>query len=321
MAGRSGVLSLILRTGALLKPNSLRDVMATLDPLSLRLFVSVAQAGTIAAAAEREHIAAAAISKRISEIEATLGVALLRRTNKGVMPTAAGERLVTLAHRALHELDDIAVQMRDYANGVGGLIRLAANVSSVVQFLPREVQAFAAQHPRIQIQFEEKASTGVVKAVADNAADIGVFTAVPHGYDLQTFPYHRDCLTLVTPADHALAHHETIAFADTLDFEYVGLPPDTAISQQLARAAHARGRPVNLRIQVTGYDAQCLMIAAGLGLGVMPRAVAQQQAARLGLALVELTDAWAERDLLLAVRSLDALPVACRMLVAHLRGT
>jgi DNA-binding transcriptional LysR family regulator len=294
--------------------------MSTLDPLSLRLFVSVAETGTIAAAAEREHIAAAAVSKRISEIEAALGVTLLRRTNKGVALTAAGERLVALAHRALHELDEIAVQMRDYASGVSGLIRIAANVSSVVQFLPREIQAFAAQHPRIQIQLEEKSSTAVVKAVAENAVDIGVFTSVPHGYDVQTFPYHQDRLTLVTPADHPLAQCKAIAFADTLAFEYVGLPADTAISQQLTRAAHAHARPVNLRIQVTSYDAQCLMIAAGLGLGVMPCAVARQQALKLGLSLVELTDAWAERDLLLAVRSLDALPVACQMLVAHLRG-
>jgi DNA-binding transcriptional LysR family regulator len=219
--------------------------MATLDPLSLKLFISVAEAGTIAGAAEREHIAAAAVSKRISEIESHLGIPLLRRTNKGVELTAAGERLVTLAHRALHELDDIAVQMRDYASGETGLIRLAANVSSVVQFLPRELEAFVAQYPRIQIQLEEKSSAGVVKAVAENAADIGIFTSVPHGYEVETFPYHQDRLTLVTPSGHALARRRQIGFADTLDFEYVGLPPDTAISQQLTRAAHALARSVS----------------------------------------------------------------------------
>ncbi|MGF6769894.1 DNA-binding transcriptional LysR family regulator [Paraburkholderia sp. GAS199] len=294
--------------------------MPTLDPLSLKLFISVADAGTIAAAAEREHIAAAAVSKRISEIEALLGVPLLRRTNKGVETTAAGDRLVALAHRALHQLDDIAVQMRDYASGVSGLIRIAANVSSVAQFLPRDIQSFAAQHPRIQIHLDERPSTAVVKAVADNAVDIGIFTSVPHGYEVQTFPYHNDRLTLVMRDDHPLAQHEAIAFAQTLDFEYVGLPAETAISQQLTRAAHAQARAVNLRIQVTSYDAQCLMIAAGLGLGVMPQTVAQQQASTLGLTLVPLTDAWVDRDLLIAVRSLDALPVACRMLVTHLRG-
>jgi DNA-binding transcriptional LysR family regulator len=62
------------------------------------------------------------------------------------------------------------------------------------------------------------------------------------------------------------------------------------------------------------------MIAAGLGLGVMPHAVAQHQAQILGLSVVSLIDAWAERELLLAVRSLDALPVACGLLVAHLRN-
>lgn len=293
--------------------------MPTLDPLSLRLFISVAEAGTIAAAAQREHIAAAAVSKRISEIESTLGIALLRRTNKGVEPTAAGVRLTALAHRALHELDDIAVQMSDYASGVSGLVRLAANVSSVVQFLPDEIRSFVAQHPRIQIQLDERSSAGVVKAVAENAVDIGIFTSVPHGYDVQTLPYQRDRLALVTPPEHALARRETVAFAETLDYEYVGLPADTAISQQLTRAAHACARSVNLRIQVTSYDAQCLMIAAGLGLGVMPYAVAKHQAASLGLLVVALTDAWAERDLLLAVRSIDSLPAACRLLLEHLR--
>jgi DNA-binding transcriptional LysR family regulator len=61
------------------------------------------------------------------------------------------------------------------------------------------------------------------------------------------------------------------------------------------------------------------MIAAGLGLGVMPYAVAKHQAASLGLLVVALTDAWAERDLLLAVRSIDSLPAACRLLLEHLR--
>lgn len=294
--------------------------MPPLDPLSLKLFVAVAEEGTIAAAAAREHIAAAAISRRIGEIESSLGVMLLRRTNKGIEPTVAGERLVALARHALHQLDDVAAQMRDYASGASGLVRMAANISSVVQFLPDEIRSFSELHPNIRIELDEKASSSVVKAVADNAADVGVFTSVPHGYELQTFAYHADRLVLVTPAGHPLAGSGTIDFAQALDFEYVGLPPDTAISQQMTRAAHQHARSVNVRIRVTSYDAQCLMIRAGLGLGLMPLAVAGQHAARLGLATVDLGDEWAKRELLLCVRSLDALPPACRMLVKHLAG-
>jgi DNA-binding transcriptional LysR family regulator len=292
--------------------------MPSLDPLSLRLFLAVAEAGTIAAAAEREHIAAAAVSRRISEMEAFVGVQLLRRTNKGVAPTEAGARLVALAHRALHQFDDIAVQMRDFAIGTSGIVRIAANISSIVQFLPRDIQSFAARHPHVRIELDEKPSIDVVRAIADNAADIGVFTSVPHGYAIQTLPYRTDNLVLVTPRDHALASRESIAFADALDHEFVALPSDTAISQTLARAANALARAVRVRIQVTSYDAQCLMIEAGLGLGVMPLAVARQHARTAELSVVALTDSWAARELLIGVRALDALPEACRKLVTHL---
>ncbi|WP_109476207.1 LysR family transcriptional regulator [Paraburkholderia sp. C35] len=292
--------------------------MPSLDPLSLKLFLAVAEAGTIAAAAESEHIAAAAVSRRISELEAYVGVELLRRTNKGVVPTEAGKRLAALAHRALHQFDDIAIQMRDFAAGTSGIVRVAANISSIVQFLPRDIQAFAASHPHVRIELDEKPSAQVVRAVAENAADIGVFTSLPHGYAIQTLPYHTDNLVLVTPRDHALSQRQSIAFADALDHEFVALPADTAISQCLTRAANELGRAVRVRIQVTGYDAQCLMIEANLGLGVMPLAVAQQHARSAELNIVALTNAWAGRELLIGVRSLDALPEACRKLVAHL---
>lgn len=288
--------------------------MPPIDPLSLRLFLAVVDAGTIAAAAQREHIAAAAVSRRISEIETIFGVPLLRRTNKGVAPTEAGERLAMLAHRALHQIDDIAVQMRDFSSGTSGIVRIAANISSIAQFLPRDIQSFAAGHPHVRIELEEKPSVQVVRAVADNAADIGVFTSVPHGYAIHTIPYRTDNLVLVTPPQHALAQTRSIAFADALDYEFVALPADTAISLSLTRASNELGRSVRVRIQVSSYDAQCMMIGAGLGLGVMPEAVARQHA----LGIVPLTDAWAARQLLIGVRSPDALPEACRKLVAHL---
>jgi len=292
--------------------------MPPLDPLSLRLFIAVAEAGTIAAAAEREHIAAAAVSRRISEMETQFGVPLLHRTNKGVAPTEAGQRLAALGYRALHQFDDIAVQMQDFASGTSGLVRIAANISSIVQFLPRDIQAFALQHPLVRIQLEEKPSAQVVRAVAHNTTDIGVFTSVPHGYSIHTFPYRTDNLVLVTPPAHTLASRQSISLADALDSELVALPGDTAISQCVIRAANEAGRTAKVRIQVTSYDAQCLMIEAGLGLGVMPEAVAQQYVRSSSLGIVALTDAWAARELLIGVRSVDALPEACRKLVKHL---
>lgn len=88
-----------------------------LDPTSLKLFVSVIEEGTIAAAAEREHIAASALSKRLSELEGILHTQLLARSNKGIAPTAAGIALLNLARGVLHDLDEVYSEMREYSSG------------------------------------------------------------------------------------------------------------------------------------------------------------------------------------------------------------
>ena len=118
-----------------------------LDPLSLKLFAAVIEHGSIAGAAERHHIAAAAVSKRMSELEALLRTALLKRTNKGVEATPAGFALLGHAHRLLRDMDEIFVEMRDWADGVRGQVRVCANISAITQFLPREIAQFLRRYP------------------------------------------------------------------------------------------------------------------------------------------------------------------------------
>lgn len=290
-----------------------------LDPVSLRLFVRIVESGSIAAAAEREHIAASAVSRRISELEDALNTALLQRTNKGVAATAAGLALLSLARNVLHSLDEIAVQMSDYAAGLRGHVRVAANLSSITQFLPGEIKHFIALHPQVQIHLEEMISTRVTKAVFENQADIGIFAHVPYGQEVETFPYHSDRLVLIVPRDHPLAGSAGVRLADTLAYDFVGLHTGSAINLQLVKAATDLERTVSMRIQVTSYEALCLMVESGIGIGLLPEAVARRYADVLAIVPVGLAEPWAERVLKLCVRSYAALPVAARLLVDHLR--
>ena len=233
-------------------PKSLKTChMLRLNPTSLKLFVRVVEEGTIAGAAESEHIAAAAVSKRLSEIETALGLALLTRTNKGVEPTAAGSALLTLARRALHELEQIPVQMQSYASGVSGVVRVSASMSAITQFLPADIKSFLTAYPGVQLHLEEKLSSAAAKAVAENAADIGIFTDTPHGAQVETFQYHTDRLVLCVPKSHQLASKTEVSFAQTLDEDIVGMHSGSAIGLQLSRAASLAQRMFNLRIQVT----------------------------------------------------------------------
>lgn len=294
--------------------------MPRLDPVSLRLFVAVVEAGTIAGAAAREHIAAAAVSRRLSEIEAALGTPVLLRTNRGVEPTAAGRALLGLARRALLALDQVDVQMRGFSTGLRGLVRVSASLSAITQFVPADLEAFVAEHPDVQLHLEEQVSQAVTRAVADNTADLGIHTAAASDERVQTFPYHSDRLCLVVPRRHPLARRRATTFAAALEHPFVGLHTGSAINVQLAREAAEAGRAFNLRIQVTSFDALCMMVAHGLGVGVLPEAVARRNAAVLEIVPVPLADAAARREFRLCVRSIDALAPAARLLLEHLRA-
>ncbi len=290
-----------------------------LDPLSLRLFVAVMEENAIARAAVREHIAASAASRRLAELEQRLGVELFARSNRGMQPTDADYSLLNLARGVLNDLDGIATQMRDYGRGLRGQVRLVANISAITQFLPDELQRFMARHPGVEVRLQEQISSAIARSVGENAADIGILNDGSYGEHLVLLPYREDELVLVVPAGHALARRRRVDFADALAYEIVATHPGSAIHHQLARAAADAGLPLRLRMQVTSYDALCLMVSAGMGVGVLPRGSARLYRGTLALRAVALTDPWARRRLVLCVRSGEQLSSVARLLVDHLR--
>jgi DNA-binding transcriptional LysR family regulator len=290
-----------------------------IDPKTLRLFTAVIEVGTIAGAAQREHIASSALSKRIRDLEYVVGTPLVNRGNKGVSPTAAGQTLFDLARRVLNEFDGIYTQMREYASGAKGQVRIFANISSITQFLPKELQSFLAAYPGVQVRLEDEVSSAITQAVADNAADVGILVAGPPVDNLEFFPYREDRLALIAPQGHPLTVRRAVRFADTLEFDYVGLHTASNTNVQLIHAASQIQRSLRFPVRVKSYDALCLMVEAGLGLGVLPKTVAESYARAMRIRVLALKESWAERSLAICVRSYASLPIAARLFVDHLR--
>jgi DNA-binding transcriptional LysR family regulator len=287
----------------------------SLDPKSLRLFILVIKSGTITAAAKNEHIAAAAISRRLSNLEDHLGVPLVVRSNKGIKPTAAGQALLNISHRILNDLDSIKTQMLGYATGMKGYVRIFANISAINQFLPSELSSFLSDNPLVQIDLEEHISTTIAQSIADNNADIGVLVADNPIAGVEYLPYKEDDLVVIVAKSHPLARKSSIRLEQTLGFEYVGLPPGSQLNLQLTRAAHDLGRHWRCRFQVPSYDALCLMVESNLGMGVLPRRIAASYARTLRIRMLNLNEPWAHRKLQVCIRSYDSLSTAARLLV------
>ncbi len=290
-----------------------------IDLVSLSLFNLVARTGSISQGAELAMLAIGAASKRMADLEAAFGVSLLERHSRGVKLTSAGEALHRHVQSILGDIDRMSADLSDHAKGLLGVVRLWANTSAITQFLPGDLANFAGQQPGVRIELTEADSHEVVLAILDGRADLGIFADRTSALGLQTQAYRRDRLVLVVPARHPLSRRKKLAFAEAVDYDFVSLTLSTSLAQRLERESRQIGKPLRIRIQVRSFDAMCQMVAAGLGIAVLPAAAAQPLVQALGLHKIELTDAWVDRELLLGARDLGALARPARHLLDHLQ--
>jgi DNA-binding transcriptional LysR family regulator len=288
-----------------------------LDFVSLSLFSQVVRAGSISKGANLTRLAVGAASKRISDLEQAVGTELLERHSRGVTLTLAGEALYRHAQRILGDVDLLAAELSDYASGIVGVVRLWANTSAVTQFLPQELAAFSQANPGIRIELEEKNSSEIVLAVLDSRADLGIFADRTQALGLHQIDYRSDHLGLIVPRSHPLASQRAVHFHEVLEYDFVTLPEGTSLAERLQAETEALGRGLKIRIRVRSFDAMCQMVAAGMGIAVLPSDAVRVLAHSLNLRQVALKDAWAQRRLLIGLRDVNAIPRHVRTLIDH----
>jgi DNA-binding transcriptional LysR family regulator len=290
------------------------------DLIDLRLFCEVVDAGSITAGAERCALALAAASTRIRSMERSLGAPLLTRSRQGVVPTPAGLTLLKHTRAMLDQSARLREDLGAYAGGASGEVRLLANTNALTEFLPEALSSFLADHPHVSVDLEERLSDEIVGLVAEGAADIGIVAGTVDVGALATYPFRSDRFVVVTAADHALARRPQVRFAEVLDFDFVGLDRASSLQRFLTAKAAREGRPLKARIQLRSFDAVCRLVEAGVGVGVVPQTTARRAAKAMSLAVIDLTDDWALRELKIVVRAEDELRPYARELVDNLRG-
>ena len=289
------------------------------DLVTLNLVLAIAETRSISRGAEREHLALAAASKRVSDLEARLGVALFERRARGVEPTDAGRALVRhirTLNASLHALENEVVE---FSRGIKGHLRLVANAGAIAECLPRDLVAFSQAHPQIRISLEDQTSPEVQAAVAEGRADVGIFVPPVLDNRLTTWPYREGRLAVIVPAGHKLSTEGAVRFEALLDYDVVGLHVGAAVHELMREHAQERGRTLNARLQVRGFDAIAQLVEAGLGVAILPAAVAERFAQVFRIAVLTLDESWARRDYLLAVRTQEVLPTVVQRFVTALR--
>ena len=274
------------------------------DLIDLRLFVAIAEAKNLTRGAERVHLAASSASHRMRLLEASIGTPLLLREPRGVSLTRAGEALLRHARQVFAQLEQMHADLTPYAKGVRGHVSLWANTHATHTFLPDSLSSFLQRHPQVSISLEEHTSPQVLMAVVRSEVEVGVVAGSIEGAEVELIPYRADRLVLIAPADHPLAASASSLFAQVLDYPFVMLHSGSAIHTFTMNAAAALGRHLEVRIQVRSFEAVCRMVSAGVGIGLVPRSAVTAGAQ---LAVIELEEPWAQRDLKVCVRKRELL--------------
>lgn len=285
------------------------------DLVDLRLMVQVAEANSLTKGAEASHISLPAASTRIKNLEESIGTKLFYRTSQGVTLTPPGQAFVQHARTVLGQIQHLRADLQEYARGIKGHLRVFANTTALGEYLPPVLRRYLLSHPDVNIDLRERLSHDIIRAVSEGQTDIGIVAGLVRTENLEIIPYRRDRLVLVVPRSHDLAQASSVDFADTLDYDHVGLQESSAIHAFLRQVCDQLHRPLKSRIQVGNFEAACRMIEATVGVAILPESAARRHAQTMAIAIVPLSDAWAIREMQICVRSLEALPAFARELV------
>ncbi|MDX3904167.1 MAG: LysR family transcriptional regulator [Pigmentiphaga sp.] len=290
------------------------------DLADLKLFIHVAEAPSLTQGARRAHLSLAAASTRIKALEAQLEARLLYRNSRGVELTPAGRRLLEHARQVMRKVDALKSDFTDGGTGATGHIRIFANTTAVTEFMPEILARFLADRPGVTVDLQERLTRDIVRGVLDGSTDLGITAGPISATGLERLHFSTDRLVLAVPAGHPLAARGHVTLDDTLRYPHISLHEGSTMLAFLREQVEHRGGELTLRIQVSGFEAICRMVEAGVGIGVIPESAAMRHSRTMKLGIVALDEPWAVRERDLLVRELDALPSCARALIDAVRA-
>jgi DNA-binding transcriptional LysR family regulator len=292
--------------------------MDAFDPVSLRLFVAICEEQSLTDAAFRENLTVSAVSKRLLLLEQQVGAVLVERGRGGVQLTSAGEALLPAARGLLQSMARIRANLSGYAYRERDHVRVACTPTAVSSFAPRDIADFLAMNPRVNVKLDEHMATEVVRRVQDGHADLGITWDKVGTGALEVVPYRLDHVVLVTHQEHPLARKDRVRFSEVLPFDCVTVSAASVAQHLQQRAAIAEGRALKSSVCVRTYEGACHVVAAKLGIALVPDGACRSLIDALGLASVRLDEEWAVRRFVLCMRDRAGLTVSALQLLESL---
>lgn len=257
-----------------------------MDIQQIRAFIAIAELGSFSLAAEQLHLTQPAISKRISLLEDQLSVLLFDRVGRQVLLTQAGQHLLPHARRILAEVDSATQSLLQLSGQISGTLSIATSHHIGVHYLPPYLRQYARRYPQVKLDLHFLDSDIAYKDIVNGRFDFALLT-LPNDQDPKIFTKQlwQDELLVVAGPKHPLAKLKKVTIRDLSQYGAILPDPSTKTTSLLKTRFDREKLPLNIDMITNHLDAIKMLLSIGLGWGVLPKRLVDDNVTLLDLTI------------------------------------
>jgi DNA-binding transcriptional LysR family regulator len=263
----------------------------------LKVFLAVAESGSISAGASRLFISQPAVTREIRDLEASIGLALFDRRPRGVSLTEGGQRLLQYAQR-IFALEAAAERdLRGFASLDDGELRLGASATLGSYLLPELIERFHQLHPAVAVDLAVSNTREVAAQLEDGRISLGF---VEGAFDSEAFASHlldRDRLLPVAGPSHPLAGRNDLSARDLAGQDHYLREEGSATRASVEQAYREQGIELRARMSIGSTEALKRLVQDGRGIAWLSPHMVREEQASGRLVRLDVHDLRIEREL------------------------
>lgn len=236
----------------------------------IEVFRSVMQAGSISGAASALHVSQPAVSRLIRYLEVKLRVVLFERTGGRLHPTPEARALMREIDGAYRSIDRVRACAEQLRHGVADTLRIASNLSTALELVPRAIAELKTSMPKLHISLEIATHAQITDQLLGGECDIGVAAFVQSQHPAITAQLigEGDVLCAMA-ATHPLAGRSRLTLEELALHDLISFGTETAHGKTLAKLLGERSQPVTATVDVRYAYVACSIAASGYGVAVI----------------------------------------------------
>jgi DNA-binding transcriptional LysR family regulator len=240
----------------------------SMQSIALRYFFEVVRCGSVNEASVKLNVAASAVSRQIAKLEYELDTPLFERRSRGMLPTAAGERLASHVRKAQMETGQLLEELRELHGLRRGNIRLACSQGFAIDFLPDAIAEFRKTYDGILFSLEVVGPEEVTRRVREGQADLGLTYSLSPEREINVECVAPGGIMAMLPVEHPLALRDSIALAELQPYPMAMQTPDTTARRLFDICCGVQGLEFNLVLESNSFAALYRFVAQGGGVSL-----------------------------------------------------